>query len=162
MAETGDIDAAVRDSDRDFALWAMIIQARDILFKARDNELGQYGITAVEARALFILNLIGDSTTPAMISRLMMRGHNTVTALLTRMEGKGLISRTKDPEKKNSWKIGLTDKGNEAYQDSLIRLAIHEIFSVFSKEERELLIASLQIICNRTVDYMTEMSTATH
>ena len=161
MSEIRDIDAAARDSDRDFALWAMIIQTRDMLFKARDNELGRYGITAVEARALFIVNLIGDNATPAMISRLMMRGHNTVTALLTRMESKGLISRMKDPEKKNSWIIGLTDKGNEAYQNSLERQTIHEVFSVFSKEEREVLIESLQKICNRTLEYMTEYSTTT-
>lgn len=162
MAETGDIDAAVKDSDRDFALWAMIIQTRDILFRSRDNELGQYGITAVEARALFVINLIGDSTTPAMISKLMMREHNTVTALLTRMESKGLISRTKDPEKKNSWKIELTDKGNEAYQNSLIRHTIHEVFTVLSNEERELLIESLQKICNRTLEFMTQIPTAMH
>lgn len=162
MTETGDIDAAVRDSDRDFALWAMIIQSRDILFKARDNELGQYGITAVEARALFIINLIGESATPAMISRLMMRGHNTVTALLTRMESKGLLLRTKDPEKKNSWIIGLTGKGIEAYHASLAREVIHEVFSVFSEEERELLITCLQKICNRTVEYMTKISATIH
>lgn len=162
MVEIGDIDAAVRDSDRDFALWAMIIQTRDILFKARDNELGQYGITAVEARALFVINLIGDSVNPAMISRLLMRGHNTVTALLSRMESKGLILRTKDTEKKNSWKIRLTDKGNEAYRNSLIRQTIHDVFTVLSEEERELLIECLQKICNRTVEYITEIPTTTH
>jgi DNA-binding MarR family transcriptional regulator len=162
MAETGDIDIAARDSDRDFALWAMIIQTRDILFRSRDSELGQYGITAVEARALFVINLIGDSTTPAMISKLMMREHNTVTALLTRMESKGLISRIKDPKKKNSWKIELTDKGNESYQYSLIRHTIHEVFTVLSNEERELLIESLQKICNRTLEFMTQIPTAMH
>ena len=162
MSETREVDAAARDSDRDFALWAMIIQTRDMLFKARDNELGRYGITAVEARALFIINLIGDNATPAMISRLIMRGHNTVTALLTRMENKGLISRTKDPEKKNSWKIRLTDKGNKAYQYSLVRQTIHEVFSVLSEEDRELLIASLQKVCNRTLEHMTELPLTTH
>ena len=162
MAETGDIDAVVRDSDRDFALWAMIIQTRDILFRARDNELEQYGITAVEARALFVVNLIGDSATPAMISKIMMRGHNTVTALLTRMESKGLISRTRDTEKKNSWKIGLTVKGIEAYHNSLQRQIIHDVFQVFSDEERELVIQSLQKICNQTLEYMTKIPTTTH
>ena len=162
MAETRDIDAATRGSDRDFALWAMIIQTRDILFKARDNELGKYGITAVEARALFVVNLIGDSATPAMISKLLMRGHNTVTALLTRMESKGLITRIKDPQKSNSWKIGLTDKGCKAYQDSLARQTIHDVFSVLNEGERELLIESLQKIRDRTLEYMTEIPVTTY
>ena len=161
MAETRDIDAAAKNADRDFALWSMIIQTRDMIFKARDYELGQYGITAVEARALFVINLIGDSSTPAIISKLLMREHNTVTALLTRMESKGLISRTKDPEKRNSWKIGLTDKGHKAYQNSLVRQTIHDVFTVLSEGERELLIESLQKICNRTVGYMTETAVST-
>ena len=162
MSETRDIDSAASNRDRDFALWAMIIQTRDILFRARDNELSQYGITAVEARALFVVNLIGDSSTPAMISKLLMRGHNTVTALLTRMESKGLIIRTKDPVKKNTWRIGLTDKGIAAYHDSLVRQTIHEVFSVLSEEERELLINSLQKISNRTLEYMTEILATTY
>ncbi len=162
MAETRDIDAAAKNNDRDFALWSMIIQTRDMIFRARDNELGQYGLTAVEARALFVINLIGDSATPAIISKLLMRGHNTVTALLTRMESKGLISRTKYPEKKNSWKIGLTEKGHEAYQYSLVRQTIHEVFSVLNEEERELLIESLQKISNRTLEYMTVIPTKTY
>ncbi len=162
MTETRDIDAVAKNSDRDFALWAMIIQTRDMLFRARDSELGQYGITAVEARALFVINLIGDSATPAMISKLLMRGHNTVTALLTRMESKELILRTKDPDKKNSWKIRLTEKGHEAYQNSLIRQTIHDVFSGLTEGERELLIESLQKICNRTLERMTENPASTY
>ncbi len=153
--------AAERDSDRDFALWAMIIQTRDVLFRARDNELGQYGITAVEARALFIINLIGDHATPAMISRWMLREHNTVTALLTRMENKGLITRKKDSEKRNTWRIGLTKKGKDAYQNSLIRETIHEVFSILTEEERELIIESLQKISDRTFKYMTDRASVT-
>jgi DNA-binding MarR family transcriptional regulator len=162
MAEARDIDSAVSDSDRDFALWAMIIHARDMLFRARDNELSQYGITVVEARAIFIINLIGDNVTPAMISKIMMRGHNTVTALLTRMESKGLISRIKDPEKRNSWRIALTSKGNQAYKNSLVRQTIHEVFKVLSDEEREQLIGNLQKICDRTTEYMTEFPSTTY
>ena len=94
-----------------------------------------------------------------MISRLLMRGHNTVTALLTRMENKGLISRTKDPVKKNSWKIGLTDKGKVAYQESLTRKVIHDALSVITDQEREQLIHSLQKIRERALDYIIETTT---
>lgn len=143
-----------RNTDRDFALWALIIQARDLLFKARDDELNQYGITAVEARALFIIHLIGEQATPAMISRWMLREHNTVTALLTRMEHKGLITRAKDPDKKNSWRIGLTTKGEKAYQNSQVRDALRRILSVLDDSERETTIKALQKISDQTFRYL--------
>jgi MarR family transcriptional regulator, organic hydroperoxide resistance regulator len=145
--------------NRDFTLWAMIIRTRDAIFKARDNELSQYGITAVEARALYIISLIGEQATPAMISRWMLREHNTVTALLTRMEKKGFITKTKDPEKLNSWRIALTKKGMEAYQNSLIREAISEVFTVLTNEEREVVINSLQKVCDQTLKYIMGVPT---
>ena len=145
-------------SDRDFSLWALIIQARDVLFRARDNELNKFGITAVEARALFIISFIGEQVTPAMISRWMLREHNTVTALINRMESKELITKRKDPDKKNSWLISLTDKGKVAYENSLKREAISAIFSVLSEEERENIISILQKISDETIRYMTDIS----
>ncbi|MBN2240653.1 MAG: winged helix DNA-binding protein [Dehalococcoidales bacterium] len=148
-----------RGGDNDFALWALIIQSRDVLFRARDNELNQFGITAVEARALFIVNLIGEQATPAMISRWMLREHNTVTALLNRMENKGLINKKKDPEKKNSWNISLTDKGAEAYENSLSRDALREIFAVLTDEERTVLTEALQKVCDQTFKYMMGVPT---
>ena len=147
-----------RGAERDFTAWAMIIQARDVLFKARDNELSQYGITAVEARALFVVNLVGEQTTPAIIARWMLREHNTVTALLKRMENKGLITKAKDPNKRNSWIISLTEKGREAYQNSLQREAIHEIFSILDEEDKEEMISNLQKICDETFKYLTRIA----
>jgi DNA-binding MarR family transcriptional regulator len=146
-----------RGPERDFTTWAMIIQARDVLFRVRDSELSEYGITAVEARALFIVNLIGEQTTPAMIARWMLREHNTVTALLKRMENKGLITKVKDPNKRNSWIVGLTEKGREAYQNSLKRTAIHKILSVLTEEEKEVMISNLQKVCDETFKYLMEV-----
>ena len=147
--------------DRDFTAWAMIIQARDVLFRARDNELNRYGVTAVEARALFIVKLIDGQATPAMISRWMLREHNTVTALLKRMENKGLITKTKDLKKKNSWIINLTERGEEAYLNSLKRDAIHEVFAVLSDEEHDLIINCLQKVCDETFKYLTDIPART-
>lgn len=148
-----------RGDEPDYTLWAMIIQTRDVIFRARDAELITYGITSVEARALFIINLIGEQATPAMISRWMLREHNTVTALLKRMESKGLILKKKDPDKKNSWLISLTETGEEAYRNSLRREAIQEIFSVLNDEEHRMMTENLQKVCDQTFRYMTGVPT---
>jgi DNA-binding MarR family transcriptional regulator len=88
----------------------------------------------------------------------MLREHNTVTALINRMESKELITKRKDPDKKNSWLISLTDKGKVAYENSLKREAISAIFSVLSEEERENIISILQKVSDETIRYMTDGS----
>jgi len=124
-------------ADKDYNLWVLLSQTRDVIFKVRENELSQYGITAVEATALFVIRVIGDEATPAKISRCMLRQHHTVTALLKRMENKGLIMRTKDPDRKNTWRVCLTEKGQNAYNQSSIRDSLHAVMSIFSENEHE-------------------------
>lgn len=124
-------------ADKDYNLWVLLFQTRDAIFKVRNNELSQYGITIVEAGALFIIQAIGDKATPAKISQWMLRQHHTVTALLKRMENKGLIMRTKDPDRKNTWRVCLTEKGENAYNQSNIRDSLHAVMSVLSENEHE-------------------------
>ena len=135
-----------QDTDTDYHLWVMLNQARDSLLKARANELSQYGISAVEAQAIFHLAKTGGESTPAEISRRMFREHNTVTALLDRMKKKGLVTKTKDRNKKNSWKIAITEKGKSAYLQTVKRETIHKVFSNLPTEERETLMGILKKI----------------
>lgn len=107
------------------------------MFKARQKELSQYGISAMEAAALFIIQAIGNKPTPAEISRWIFREHHTVTALLSRMEKKGLITKVKDPDRKNTWRVGLTEKGQNAYRQSVKRESIHAAMSPLSQNERQ-------------------------
>ncbi len=72
-----------------YNLWILLSQTRTAIFKAREKELGQYGITVVEAGAYFTIKSIGGQTTPAQISRWLFREHHTITALLNSMERKG-------------------------------------------------------------------------
>lgn len=52
------------------------------------------------------------------------------------MEGKGLILKTRSPHGKQL-KVALTEKGQEAYEQSTSRESIHRIVSCLSNEERE-------------------------
>jgi len=124
-------------TDHDYNLWVLIHQARDAVFKAREKELSQHGVTAMEAAALFIISTIGNTATPADISRWMFREHHTVSALLSRMESKGLIAKVKDQTKKNTWRVSLTEKGQSAFRESAKRESIHAAMSPLTKNERQ-------------------------
>jgi len=124
-------------SDHDYNLWVLLHQAKDAVFKAREKELHQYGIAAREAAILFVIQAIGDKATPAKISRWIFREHHTVSSLLSRMEKKGLITRVKASDRKNIWIVSLTEKGQNAYRQSLKRKSIHAVMSSLSENERQ-------------------------
>lgn len=124
------------DPDPDFNLWVLLSQTRDAIFRVRQAELSQYGITGIEAFALLILFDLGDTATPAELSRRMFREHNTVTALLSRMQRKGLVRKRRDRERKNVWRIALTDRGRQAYEASVQRDVLHRVLGVLSGDEK--------------------------
>jgi DNA-binding MarR family transcriptional regulator len=68
------------------------------------------------------------------------------------MEKKGLISRTRDLERKNVWRVGLTDKGYQAYLQAVERKSIIEVTSVLKKKELEQLELTLRKLINKALD----------
>ena len=139
--------------DKDFNLWVLLQQARDAVFKAREKELSPYGITPMEAAALFTIQVIGDRATPAEISRWIFREHHTATALLSRMEKKGLVSKVKNPDRKSLWIVSLTEKGQNAYRQSLKRESIYSAMSPLSKNERQQLESYLRKVRDQALKY---------
>jgi len=95
----------------------------------------QYGITPEEAGVLFVIQAIGWRATPAEISRRLMREPHSISGLLRRMEGKGLVKRVKDLDRRNLIRVTITEKGLEAYNQSTKRGSIHRIVSAISKED---------------------------
>lgn len=129
--------------DRDYNLWVLLHQTRDATYNAREKELRQYGISPMEAAVLFIIQAIGDEATPAEISRWLFRKQHSVTALLVRMEKRGLVKKTRDLARKNMVRVTITEKGTQAYSNSANRDSIHKIMSTLSEEEHRQLSASL-------------------
>jgi len=123
--------------DEDYELWVLLYQAKDAIEIAREKELRPYGISPMQAAVLFIVQAIGDKATPAEISRWMFRQHHSVSGLLNRMEKAGLVKKTKDLDRKNLVRVTLTEKGQQAYRDSLKRESLHNIMPSLSKEKRQ-------------------------
>lgn len=139
--------------DRDFILWVLLRQARDAVFKVRENELRQYGISTIEAATLYAIQSIGDKATPAEISRWVFREHHTVSALLSRMQKKGLVTKTKDTSRKNIWRVSLTKKGKNAYRQSIKRESIHTALSPLSAKDRQRLESYLREIRDNAIKH---------
>jgi len=138
--------AEISAMDQDYRLWVLLQQTSDILFEARENELREDGLTAMHAAALLVIKGIGDKTTPAQISRWMVRKPHSISGLLSRMEKAGLIRKTKDLHKKNLVRVSLTEKGEAAYKLAMKRKMIQKIMSSLSAEQRKQLNSALEIL----------------
>ena len=137
--------------DKDYTLWMLLFQAKDMVFKAREKELRQYGISPEEAAVLFIVQCLGNQATPTEISRWLLRKPHTVSGILSRMGKKRLVTKTKDLPRKNLIRVSLTDKGKQAYYQSTKIESIRQIMSSLSEQERQQLSLCLDTIRNRAL-----------
>ena len=133
-------------SNENYRLWARLSQTRDIVYKARERELSQFGISPAEARALTVLSVMGVPLTAADLSRWLIREPNTLSSLLDRMGREGLIKKTRDSNNKKILKISLTQKGKRACTQVAKMKTIERIFSGIPDEQRQQLMSCLDIV----------------
>ncbi len=141
-------------SDNDFRLWGLLSHARDAIFKARGAELARYGVSSVETFALFVLNELGEMANAAEVSRMMYREHNTVSALLVRMEKKGLVERVRDPNRKNIWRVSLTERGAAACKGAMQMESLHVAFSDISDTDKQRLLVQLRSVRDKALSQL--------
>ncbi|MBN1367173.1 MAG: winged helix DNA-binding protein [Dehalococcoidales bacterium] len=128
---------------------AVLGHASHALVSLHEKELAKYGISSAEAGVLFIIQAIqlssGRYATPTDISRHSIRRVHSVSELLSRMEKKGLIIRTKNAEKGKRIAVSITEKGQQIYAlTARDETVIAQIINVLSKDERTELLNHLQ------------------
>jgi DNA-binding MarR family transcriptional regulator len=123
-------------SDADHDMWMLLTHTRYAIYRSREKELQRYGVSPEQVGVLFIVQALGNKATPSEISRYIMRQPHTVSALIERMEDKGLVKRVHDLDKKNLVRVFMTDKGQKIYDSSTKRGPIHRIMGILSNDER--------------------------
>jgi DNA-binding MarR family transcriptional regulator len=138
--------------DRDYNLWVLLSQVRVAIMRTRATELSKYGMSTMQAGVLFAIKAVGEEATPTKISRVLLKVPHAVGAILMRMEKQGLIKRVRDLQRKNLVRAVLTEKGEEAFEQSIRREPVHEIFSSLSEEERRQLKTILLKLLDNALD----------
>ena len=137
--------------DKNFTLWVLLRQAKDMVFKAAEKELSRYGISPEEAGVLSIVQALGNKAIPAEISRWLLREPHSVSGILSRMEKKGLVRKTRDLDRKNLVRVTLTEKGQQAYYQSTKIESIGKIMSCLSEEKCQQIIPCLKELRDRAL-----------
>ena len=137
--------------DLDFELWVLIRQTSTALFRARQRELKPYGVLPRQAAVLQAICSIGKKSTPSKVSRWVFREPHTVSSMLNTMQKEGLITKTRDLEKRNLVRISLTPKGKEIHRQARKRKDVHNIIGHLSQEQRQQLKSALNVIIDEAI-----------
>jgi DNA-binding MarR family transcriptional regulator len=140
------------DRQEVYDLIGLLNQTTETIFRARQKELDQYNISTSQGAVLFITKALGEKATISEISRWLFRKPHTVSEIVSRMEKRGLLKKTKNPQRKDIIKIMLTPKGLEVYQKSKKRQSFQNIISSLSHEEQQKMIQYLQKLKSGAVD----------
>jgi MarR family multiple antibiotic resistance transcriptional regulator len=138
-------------NDEDYLLWLLLILVKDMIHRARLEELQQISITASEAGVLFYTEALGNKATPAEISRCLFKRPHAISTLISKMEIKGLVRKINDLDRKNLVRVELTAKGKQTFKSASERAVIHRILSSLSAEEKRQLNSSLGKLRSRAL-----------
>jgi DNA-binding MarR family transcriptional regulator len=138
-------------SDRDYNLWILLNHTRHAIYRARELELNQYGLTAEQGRLLYVVHVLGDAATPTEIAKHVFRVSHTISSLVDRMEKKGLVRREKDPRNKKIVRIALTATGHDLLGRVTERKSLHRIMEGLTETKRKQVQLALEILFHRAI-----------
>lgn len=139
-------------SDRDFQLWVLLLQTRDLILRVEEKYLSQYGITFEQTAVLFIVTQVDNHVTIGEIARWLLRRPHSISGIVSRMERKGLVVKTRDTRRRSVVRISLTDKGKQLYRETCDVKSTKSIFSVLSDEEKKNLGLYLEKLRSRAIN----------
>ena len=140
--------------DISFRLWQMVSNVRHIIYKARQKELNQYGISIRSSIVLDTVLRLGKRATPIAISQQSFIERHSISEQLSRMEKEGLIKKVRDLERKNLVRIEVTEKGYELSRKAAERESVKHIMSALTREEQRELWFLLSKLRERTMKNM--------
>lgn len=125
-----------KSTDITFGLWQLINRTRHLLYKIRKKEITKVGITLHSSAVLLTIQILGDQATLKNIAQQLFLEHHSIREQLIRMEKEGLVTQTKDLERKNMKRVTITEKGNELCQLAKKRQSTKSIMSALTEEEQ--------------------------
>ena len=130
------------DTLNDAYVWGLLEHSTSLISRARELELAQYGITMEQMSVLHALLISGGSATLDEIATIIVRQHNSVSTLVTRMEKSGLVTKEKLPRQKK-FDVQITQKAKEIVE-SVPRKSIELFFAELTLKEKDQLATYLE------------------
>jgi DNA-binding MarR family transcriptional regulator len=136
----------------DHELWSLVDRAGFAISRLRELELAQFGLTIEQSSILYILRHRDGLTTTKELEDITMRQQCSISTLLTRMTGMGLISRDKSGKGKR-YSLKMTKEGQLLARKATIA-SLQMVFSTLQDNEKQQLAVLLTTLLDRARDLL--------
>ena len=141
----------LKKNDPEINLAILFDHALSLMANAIEMELKQFNTNQSQIRVLSMLSRENRPVTIDELANWSLKGFNSVSTLINRMEKKGLIKKTKKNGDLKTY-ITLTDKGSILYHLNVTENSIHLILDKLSPVEKKQFEATLKKIRDNTRD----------
>lgn len=114
----------------------LYIRTFHIIEDAIKKELRRNGIQPIIGAMIAEIYRQGNPS-PTELAKVSRRKPQTITAIVDRMEAKGLVRRVTNERKKNTYRIYLTEKGLSVYQKILMIDVFNQSIETLTEEKRK-------------------------
>jgi DNA-binding MarR family transcriptional regulator len=129
------------DSLTNYDLWASLDASGFAVYRLRELELAQFDLTIEQAAILRLLKTLRRGTTVKEIKDFTLRQQNSISILINRMVGTGLVTRERKPGERDLTVI-ITEEGRRLLK-KISSTCLQEAFSVLSQDRKVELSRSL-------------------
>ena len=136
--------------------WILLRQAYNLIFRCEDRVFSEYNLTTEQHTVLMAVKNISGPVRITDIAQWLDRSVNSVSMIIDRMVKAGLVKRTRDRKDRRTVFVTLTNKAEDAYVPATAAgwELIQEIMSPLSNEDKRALIRLLEMIRDKTYDYL--------
>lgn len=141
--------------DKEYDLWILLSRVYHMIAKLRRMELLKYEILPTQSYILFIIQALGNETTPTELSRYVYQQRSSVSDILNRMVKHGLITKINKSNEKKRVIVRLTEKGEKALRFSKNRDYLHKVISSLTEEKKQQLESCLETLRDSAIEELT-------
>jgi DNA-binding MarR family transcriptional regulator len=140
----------------DKGAWVLLRQTYNLVLKCEDRVFSEYELTTEQHAVLMAIKHISGPVRITDIARWLDRSVNSVSMIIDRMVKAGLVRRARDRKDRRTVFVTMTSQAEKAYV--LASVAgwglIQEILSPLSDEDKRTLIRLLEMLRDKTYDYL--------
>jgi len=140
----------------DKGAWVLLRQSYNLVLKCEDRVFSEYELTTEQHAVLMAIKNISGPVRITDIGRWLDRSVNSVSMIIDRMVKAGLVKRTRDRKDRRTVFVTMTNQAEKAYVPATAAGwgLIQEILSPLSDEDKRILIRLLEMLRDKTYDYL--------
>jgi DNA-binding MarR family transcriptional regulator len=97
--------------DPELMPWALVSELYWMSYKLLERRLYDLGVSASQARLLAVLHYSSEPIKPSLVATLLFQETQSITGILHRIESRGWVVRTPDPNDRRAVGLQLTSAG---------------------------------------------------